>query len=229
MSLEKLSKVVEWLAAAAQFKFRSWREKPHYEIAPGYLHRRESLYYDDTENTDFWQKEVYEAAREIMRTHKLQTVYDVGCGSGYKLVHILGDFLTTGIDVPETIEIVRSRYPDRVWLVCGFDEVDLPKADLVICSDVIEHVDDPDALMRFLVRSTNGWIVISTPDRDLCYAPKTFDKQWFGPPANATHLREWTMPELRRYVERFVKIERHEITNRPQATQMIVAQTGLAN
>jgi SAM-dependent methyltransferase len=195
-----------------------------YEIAAGYKHRDQAKHYDATANADEWQKEVYEAARFIMTRNDLRTVYDVGCGSGYKLVHILGQFETIGIDVPETIEVVRRIYPERKWIGKSFDSLSLPEADIVICSDVIEHVPDPDALMRFLVNCTKQWIVLSTPDRDLIYKYRFLHKSYFGPPKNPTHMREWTKAEFSRYVRRFARIIRHEVSNRKQATQLIIAE-----
>jgi SAM-dependent methyltransferase len=225
MTMENLRKVGEGLAASAKATIRKMSgHKSSYEIAPGYYHRAAGMYFDDTNSTDGWQKEVYEAARDIMRANKLCTIYDVGCGSAHKLIHILGEYDTIGIDLPETLDVVIARYPDRKWLSTSFDNVNLPKVDLVMCCDVIEHVDDPDALMRFIVNCAKDWIVISTPDRDLLSRYRRINKFYYGPPSNPSHIREWTMPEFGRYVGRFVQIERHAIINRLQGTQMIVAR-----
>jgi len=194
--------------------------RSRFGIHAGYRHRDHIAYFDDTENSDNWQREVYETARDLAREQGLRTVYDVGCGSGYKLIHMLGEFDTTGIDLPETIEQVQARYPDRKWLAGSFEALDLPPAELVICSDVIEHVADPDALMRFICRSTRKWVVLSTPDRDLVYGWRNGHR--FGPPENPSHVREWTKAEFASYVGRFLKIENHFISNRMQATQCIV-------
>ena len=196
--------------------------KPIYDIAPGYRHRDCANYYDDTENGDEWQREVYEEARRIMLEHQLRSVTDVGCGSGYKLVRQLGEFDTTGVDLPETIERVRRRYPERKWKAGSFEEVILPRADLVVCADVIEHVLDPDLLMRLIRRATGNRVVISTPDRDLVYQGRTMYR--FGPPANPAHVREWSFEEFRRYADRFFEVEKHVISNSEQATQMIVGR-----
>lgn len=193
---------------------------PTYEIAPGYRHRDHTSYFDDTQLTVLWQREVYESAQALMREHRLATVLDVGCGSGFKLVHILGEFETTGVDLAPTIEHVRRHYPDRNWVDGSFENIELPKADLVICADVLEHVADPDALMHFIVRHTRHWVVLSTPDRDLLYPRQA--GAWFGPPDNPAHVREWRMGEFSCYVGRFLEIDRHEISNREQATQMII-------
>lgn len=75
-------------------------------------------------------------------------------GSGYKLVHMFEGIETTGVDLPETIERIRHRYPDRRWISGTFENMNLPPADLVICADVVEHVADPDALMHALAKAT---------------------------------------------------------------------------
>lgn len=196
--------------------------KKRYAIAAGYRHRTDPVYFDDLENADEWQREVYLAARDLMRDKKLRTVCDVGCGSGYKLVNILGEFETLGVDLPETIDRVRAKYPDRQWLGGSFDQLRIPEHDLVICADVVEHVADPRALIEFIVSIAARWVIVSTPDRALVYSRK--DAARFGPPGNEAHLREWTMREFREFVDSFVEVERHEITNREQATQMVVGR-----
>ena len=197
-------------------------QRSRFGIHPGYTHRPTVSYFDDTENTDNWQLEVYECARDVMRRESLATVNDVGCGSGYKLVHLLSEFETTGIDLPDTIGEVARRYPDRNWIAGSFEEIDVPPADLVICSDVIEHVADPDALMRFIVRSSNSRVVLSTPDRDLVYGWR--NRHRFGPPENPAHVREWNMAEFAGFVSRYLEVEKHFISNREQATQCIVGR-----
>lgn len=194
-------------------------------IAAGYKHREKPGYFDDTANSDNWQREVYEQARILMKDNALSTVNDIGCGSGYKLVHLLGEFDTTGVDLPETIAAVQQRYPDRRWVMGRFEDLSVTPADLVVCSDVIEHVADPQALIRFVVSATKEWVVLSTPAREIMY--KERQRLRFGPPDNPTHLREWTVPEFRSFVEPHLEIVRHEITNLGQATQMIIGRKRL--
>ncbi|HVM38973.1 MAG TPA: methyltransferase domain-containing protein [Sphingomicrobium sp.] len=216
-------RLLGWAGARLRFRLLSlifWRRR--HGIAAGYTHRDSVAFDDASGKEDQWQREVYEAARAIMIRHGLSSVHDVGCGSGYKLVHMLGEFDTTGIDLPQNISWVRELYPDRTWVAGGFEDVQLAKADLVICADVIEHVADPDALMRFIVSIARDRVVLSTPDRRLAYDWRS--DHHLGPPENPTHLREWNKPEFRRFVARYLQIERHEITNREQATQMIVGR-----
>ena len=77
-------------------------------------------------------------------------IIDLGCGSGYKLINKLGNFDTIGIEVEPAYSWLKKKYPERKWLL--FDSVNSSEleAGLVICSDVIEHIPDPDKLMEFI-------------------------------------------------------------------------------
>jgi len=195
-----------------------------YEIFSGYRHRCNIKYFNDLDNSDNWQLEVYKTAEKIMNENNLTSVYDIGCGSGYKLIKILGHYETVGIDLPETISVVQKRYPDRKWLVQSGDQLSMTPADLIICSDVIEHVSDPVELLENIIKLARDWIIISTPDRDLVYKNHIFDHFYYGPPSNQSHVREWNMLEFHKFISKYMYIEHHEISNWKQSTQMIIAR-----
>ncbi len=194
-----------------------------YNIIAGYRHRRETLYFDDTGLTDEWQRDVYIEAANLMASNQFSTVYDVGCGSGYKLITYLGQYRTIGFDVPQTIAFLRKAYPTRKWIseLCADG---LAKADLVICADVIEHVLDPDSLLCFIAAICKRYLVISTPDRSLLY-PNESDL-WLGPPENPHHVREWTYDEFAWYISERFDIVSHRISSKIQGTQLVVCQLG---
>lgn len=191
-----------------------------YCIKAGYHHRTANRFYDDTHNTDKWQREIYEfAAAEAARLNA-QRVIDIGCGSGFKLVKYFPDLATIGYDLEKTVAYLKRRYPDRDWRIGDFDKPITVPAEIVICSDVIEHIPDPDFLMRYLGAMTFQKLIISTPERKLLYGGAEHD----GPPTNRSHCREWAFDELARYVGQFFAVEKHEVTNASQATQMIVCR-----
>jgi hypothetical protein len=55
---------------------------------------------------------------------------------------------------------------------------------------------------------------LSAPARGLMYAVRELPR----PPDNPSHLREWTMAEFNRFAGRYLAIERHELSNRIQAS-----------
>ncbi len=192
-----------------------------YCIRGAYQHRSAYCYFDDTQFSDEYQKEVYLRAAAIVQNDGCRSVYDVGCGSGYKLVNYLGAYETLGFDVPETVAFLRRKYPDRRWTSVSFSDRRYLPADVVICSDVIEHVLDPDELMQFLLSVSRKWLVLSTPDRLREYP--TFSRFQLGPPHTEHHIREWAFGEFSQYVRQFVDIHEHFHPNPAHATQMIVA------
>ena len=192
-----------------------------YCIRGGYQHRTKYSYFDDTALADEYQKEVYLRATEIARVEQVKAVYDVGCGSGYKLIHYLGDYDTVGFDVPETLPFLRKTYPERKWAHAPFSDRTHAPADLVVCSDVIEHVLNPDELMGFLLSLTRKYLVLSTPDRNREYP--ALSRLQLGPPHTEHHIREWSFKEFRRYVDQFVDVKEHLHSHPTHATQMIVA------
>ncbi len=190
-----------------------------YFIHPGYQHRTAYLYYDDRSNSDAWQDEVYRYAKEIADLHNLQTVADIGCGSGYKLLKYLGNRKTIGLDVADTCETLRRRYPARQWAISDFS-VTLPEqVDLMVAADVIEHLLDPDQLLEFMLRHNPRFILLSTPDRNLIRMG-THN----GPPGNPHHIREWSMAELHAYLSERLEIIEHFHSNAAQWTQCVLAR-----
>ena len=187
----------------------------NYFIKENYTHRLNNSFFDDTPFKDEWQKEVYTYARQIADTHNLTSVLDIGTGSGYKLMSNFKDFDTLGMDLEPTVKWLKETYNDREWTdsfepVLGYD--------LIIASDVIEHIPDPDILLDLIQKCAPKVIVFSTPDRSLSTL-----LHLDGPPYNKSHVREWTMPEFRNYIESRFNVLDHFISNKEQHTQVVLA------
>lgn len=190
-----------------------------YAIKPGYTHRIRNVAVNKSGSTDEWQREVYQDASKEARRLQADVVFDVGCGSGYKLVHSFPDTKTVGFELPRTVQFLRETYPNRDWRVSNLATTVAESADVVIAADVIEHMPDPDQLMGFLSRLQFRTLFLSTPERILVYG---WDHS--GPPANYAHCREWTMAEFDSYVNRWFDIEHHYISNAAQGTQVAVCK-----
>ncbi len=126
-------------------------------------------------------KKFFKAPRYLLRKFNiLHTVrglpvtsfIDVGCGagelacslaeSGYKGVGI--DFSDEAIAYAETIKLERNIPDSQLNFYQGSLNVIPKKADLVICCEVIEHLEDDDAFLRD-VKKYGTYFLFSVPAR----------------------------------------------------------------
>ncbi len=115
---------------------------------------------------------------------------EVGCGDGALcgVLHSRLGAAVTGVDTSDKgLALARQMFKQRGWAgdfrqVGGYD-TGFPSAsfDVVVCSDVIEHVDDPHAMLREIRRLLvpGGRLVITTPIR--------FSED----PQDPMHVQEW--------------------------------------
>ncbi len=99
-------------------------------------------------------------------------VLDVGCGNGIISIHLgkLG-FNVTGIDVSEkTIETARKNniYGNVQFRVQSAEELKASgeQFDVIICSEVLEHLQNPSALLQVLHPSLkpDGILIVTVPN-----------------------------------------------------------------
>lgn len=103
-------------------------------------------------------------------------ILEAGCGAGHVLEEIankINPCNLTGLDpLPEWLKQAEKRLGDKAKLIHGFAE-NLPfqdkSFDYVICTEVLEHVIDPKAVLKELKRvvKKNGLVIISVPNEKL--------------------------------------------------------------
>jgi 2-polyprenyl-3-methyl-5-hydroxy-6-metoxy-1,4-benzoquinol methylase len=122
-----------------------------------------------------------------------RTVLDAGCGVGYGSAMLAGAGAgeVVGLDLSATaIEAARDAAPANASFVVG-DVHALPfdagQFELVVCFEVIEHVESQDDVIAELARvlAPGGVLAISSPNRDVY------------PAGNPHHLHEYVPEELR--------------------------------
>jgi 2-polyprenyl-3-methyl-5-hydroxy-6-metoxy-1,4-benzoquinol methylase len=108
----------------------------------------------------------------VQKLKNVRTICDVGCGNG----HITGrlaslGYEVTGVDASKSgIQIARSTYPGVKFEESLIDRdlsarLGLDGFDLVISSDVIEHMYCPSDLLEaaFSLLKSGGQILVGTP------------------------------------------------------------------
>lgn len=122
------------------------------------------------------------------------TIVDVGCGTGANLASLADQYSCIGIDTSsEAVRLAAGRFP-RVRFVCGvaheMSEI-LAQAQLVMLTDVLEHVSDDFQMLSELlaVTSPGTYFLITVPaDPGL----------WSEHDRSFGHYRRYEAPRLER-------------------------------
>lgn len=114
-------------------------------------------------------------------------ILDIGCGNGNISIHLgsLGHNVL-GIDISEkTIAKARSnnKFPNVKFEVVSAEELQAsgPQYDVIICSEVLEHLQKPEDLVRVIERllKEDGRLIVTVPNG---YGPReslmTKPMQW---------------------------------------------------
>lgn len=138
-------------------------------------------------------------AVDIAKDLKPKSVLDLGCLEGYTALtianHVDSVERIVGVDLSEDgIELANSR-KSLIKASSEFKKQSIEeyleqceeKFDMIVCFEVIEHVLDPDLLVKLIdkVKSENGQVLISTP---------AFESPVFGKNdvVNKCHIRLYT-------------------------------------
>lgn len=189
-----------------------------YCIKEGYKHRNSYTHYSDIGYEDQYQDEVYLTALKIVKSKQLETIFDVGCGSAFKLKKYFSNYDFTGAEIEPTLSWLKKQYSSDKWVESDFSKP--IETDLFICSDVIEHLIDPDELIEFFKKSKYKYIVLSTPERE---AVQMYQKGflWNGPPLNTAHTREWNFSEFYEYISGNLNIVKHFMSKNKAETSAL--------
>jgi SAM-dependent methyltransferase len=133
-------------------------------------------------------------------------VVDMACGEGYgSEVLARRAREVTGVDAnPEAFEHARLKYTrPGVRFVRNMIELHAEPCDAVVFLQTIEHVPDPEGVLRHF-KEMAGTVYVSTPNL-LTLAPPGADKS-----GNPWHLREYRVAEFRALCESvFERVELH--------------------
>jgi 2-polyprenyl-3-methyl-5-hydroxy-6-metoxy-1,4-benzoquinol methylase len=177
-------------------------------IKKNYLHRLPIKYFDDVRknNNDIvFQPHVISFAAYLANRLNCSYLIDLGCGNAEKLVIHHPKFKIIGIDFKNNIGKCKNIYDFGTWIEIDFDKPhdieiseEILKNSIIICSDVIEHLENPSFLLQSIKKILNfsKLCIITTPERDLKRGTKDF-----GPPLNPHHIREWNFTEFKNLLE----------------------------
>jgi 2-polyprenyl-3-methyl-5-hydroxy-6-metoxy-1,4-benzoquinol methylase len=145
---------------------------------------------------------LYADVAELSAQERPRAVIDVGCGAGSLLQAVVARTSPqperiVGIDYAGTgIERAKQLVPSGEFRTESLYDLDsLETFDLVLCTEVLEHVRDPTKAVEVLVRicAKHGAILITVPDGE--------QDSWEG------HRSFWSKGELEAFLSPYGSVE----------------------
>lgn len=146
-----------------------------------------------------------------------EAVLDLGCGEGFVIDHLVQadvDAVFVGIDRSiDAVTSARARLGDRAEIVQAdvTGLADLPRPfDVVMMLEVLEHLDEPAAMLELLGELTTGQVIVSVPREPFFRGLNLLrlkNVKRFG--SDPEHVQHWTGRGFERLVsEHFTIVDR---------------------
>jgi 2-polyprenyl-3-methyl-5-hydroxy-6-metoxy-1,4-benzoquinol methylase len=144
------------------------------------------------------------------------TIYEVGCGEGYWVLQWTKQrFFATGSDFsPYVINIAQQNalkagispsifFVDDIYQIT--DRTTAP--DLVVCSEVLEHLDKPNEALKSLQHIVSNYLMISVPREPLWRLLNLLRGKYVLSRGNTPgHLQHWSKRQFVHLIEQYFRI-----------------------
>lgn len=152
----------------------------------------------------------HNALDELVSLAKPAAIYEVGCGEGYWIArwHAAG-YDARGCDVsPEVVTLARENtaslgLPPETFEVRSIYDVERPRSpdELVVCCEVLEHIDNPDRGLQALERVAGGYVVLSVPREPIWRFLNMLRGKYIGRLGNTPgHIQHWSRGSFEQWV-----------------------------
>ena len=154
-----------------------------------------------------WHLEAFQQCLyEMVARTQPGTVLDAGCGEGFGVDALARQepaWRITGVDLSEeAIAYAQEHFGERGQFRTG-SIYKLPFSDdsfdTVVCSEVLEHLEDPVAAVQELKRVARAYVVITVP-REPYFQWLNNVGQWLGISPDPEHVNFWTRRGFQHFV-----------------------------
>lgn len=135
---------------------------------------QQEMYFGHSWNR-YWHETRLLQILKMIRNLKFKTSLDVGCAEGYyiKLMAISQDSAELhliGLDVSKNYLVkAKKEVPNASWVQGDVDNLPFRRSsiDLVLCSEVLEHVPNPKSAFNQLVQTSRKYVLLSVAGENL--------------------------------------------------------------
>lgn len=145
-----------------------------------------------------------------------ESIHEIGCGEGYWVLRWNEQgLIARGCDFSKNIiEIARENAMNRGLQPSLFDSrniydltADKDSADLVVCCEVLEHLDNPESGLQALQRVTKRRLIISVPREPLWRTLNLARGKYITRGGNTPgHIQNWSKRDFVKLVSKYFEV-----------------------
>lgn len=157
-----------------------------------------------------------EALGDLVAKAKPSNIHEVGCGEGHWVLEWTSqNFVTRGSDFSEkVIDLARENallygIDPSIFKVRNIYELERGEddADLIVCSEVLEHLANPSEALASLQKIVRKHIILTVPRepiwRTMNMARGAYLKDFGNTPG---HIQHWSAPKFTRLVQQYFDV-----------------------
>ena len=156
------------------------------------------------------------AVRELVTASDCVEALEAGCGEGLLAIHLHThlDLRIRATDFSQQILEKARANAGEAGVDIPFDVLDLNQAprdqersDLVVCCEVLEHLEDPEFTLANLVQLARKRLVLSVPREPIWRALNLARGKYLGDLGNTPgHLQHWSRRSFVEMVSRHAEV-----------------------
>lgn len=151
----------------------------------------------------------YSTLIDLVKTLSPKTILDAGCGEGFSLNQLMKNKIGEKVEGVEqskdAIDLGKKLFP-KAKIKQG-SIYDLPyksnSFDLVLCTEVLEHVDNPQRAMGEIMRVSKKYLALSVPNEPFFMLINLLRGKNLTRLGNDPgHINHWALPSFINFVKK---------------------------
>ena len=151
----------------------------------------------------------YSSLISLAKPLKAESILDAGCGEGFTMEKLLKSGVGKKIEgveySKEAILLGEKLFPNLIFKKGSAYELPYKdnSFDLVICTEVLEHLEEPTKALREMLRVSKKYLIISVPNEPFFMLSNFLRGKNLSRLGNDEgHINHWGPLSLKKYLEK---------------------------
>lgn len=155
----------------------------------------------------FLIKKFYASFISLAKPLKIESILDAGCGEGFTMDKLLKNEVGKRIEGIEyeknAIDFGKKLFPNLIIKQGSVYELPYKdnSFDLIVCTEVLEHLEDPTKALKEILRVSKKYLIISVPNEPLFMISNFLRGKNLSRLGNdIEHINHWNPLSLKKYL-----------------------------